>query len=260
MLEFLNMATHDSSVDLKGIAAGASETVLTFAQEIIPRIGTQLESLAITGSCLTGDYIPGRSDINSLLVLREITVAMLDKLAYMGKRFGKKHVRAPLIMTQEYIDRSLDVFPIEFLDIKLIHKTIYGKELFVDLAIDKSMLRLQCERDLKAKLIKLRQGYLSCAGNKKDLTLLLFDTFPGFFPLFRAMLYIAGINKALPILKMDVLTDIESSFAVSIDVLREIHSLKASKKVSLSHEQANRLFNEVYRITHEFSLKMDRIS
>jgi len=254
------MVTYDSSVDPGGITSEASRIILSFTKELIPRIGTRLESLSITGSCLTSDYIPGRSDINSVLVLTEISMDMLDRLASMGKRFGNKHVRAPLIMTREYIERSLDVFPVEFLDIKLIHKTVYGKEMFVDLAIDKSMLRLQCERELKANLIKLRQGYLSCTGNKKALTLLLLETFPGFFPLFRAMLYVTGINKAVPIPKMDVLTGIESSFSVSIDVLREIHALKASKRVSLSHEQATRLFNEVYRITHEFSLKMDRIA
>ena len=254
------MTNHDSITDLNDLETSASGIIRAFAQELIPRIGSQLESLAITGSCLTSDYVPGRSDINSVLILKEISLDILDKLASMGKRFGKKHVRAPLIMTEEYIERSLDVFPIEFLDIKLIHKTIYGKEMFADLAIDKSMFRLQCERELKAKLIKLRQGYLSCAGNKKALTLLLFDTYPGFFPLFRAMLHMVGINKSPSILKADVLTDIESTFAIPIDVLREIHTLKAAKRSSLSHEQVSRLFNEVYRITHEFSLKMDKLS
>ena len=254
------MMNQDISVDLSGLSSHAADPVNAFAREIIPRLHTQIESIAVTGSCLTEDYMPGTSDINSVFVLKEITLPILDILASMGKRYGKKRIRAPLIMTQEYIHRSLDVFPIEFLDIKLIHSTIYGDEMFSLLSIDKPMLRLQCERDLKAKLINLRQRYIACAGNKRALSGLLGDVFPGFFPLFRAMLDIVHINKSPSIRRADVLSDMESTFDMPLDVLQEIDSIRRNKRGSLSHEQVTRIFNEVYRITHEFSLKMDRLS
>ena len=254
------MMNQDISVDLSGLSSHAAVPVDAFTREIIPRLRTQIESIAVTGSCLTEDYMPGTSDINSVFVLKEITLPILDILASMGKRYGKKRIRAPLIMTQEYIHRSLDVFPIEFLDIKLIHSTIYGDEMFSLLSIDKPMLRLQCERDLKAKLINLRQGYIACAGNKRALSGLLGDVFPGFFPLFRAMLDIVHINKSPSIRRADVLSDMESTFDMPLDVLQEIDSIRRNKRGSLSHEQVTRIFNEVYRITHEFSLKMDRMS
>lgn len=254
------MINQDLSIDLSGLPASASPNVRAFVQEIISKIHTQLESIAITGSCITGDYIHGKSDINSVLVLKEITPHVLDMLASMGKRYGKKRIRAPLIMTREYIRGSLDVFPIEFMDIKIIHSTIYGDEMFSHLEIDKSMLRLQCERDLKAKLINLRQGYISCAGKTSALTMLLIDAFPGFFPLFRSMLSLVQINKLPSLPKADVLSDIESTFDTHLDVLKEIQSIRGKKRARLSHEQANRIFNEVYRITHEFSLKMDKLS
>ena len=254
------MINPEVSVNLSGLSSHAADPVGAFAREIISRIRTQLESIAVTGSCLTEDYIPGISDINSVFVLREITLPVLDTIASMGKHYSKKRIRAPLIMTQEYIHRSLDVFPIEFLDIKLIHSTIYGDEMFSQLEIDKSMLRLQCERDLKTKLINLRQGYIACAGKKRALTLLINDAFPGFFPMFRAMLYMVQINKSPSIRKADVLSDMESTFDVPLDVLKEIDSMRRNKRGSLSHEQVRRIFNEVYRITHEFSLKMDKLS
>ncbi len=254
------MVHNDLSLDVSGLSSHAADHVSVFAREIIPSIRTQLESIAITGSCLTQDYIPGTSDINSVFVLKEITLPVLDMIASMGKRYNKKRIQAPLIMTREYIHRSLDVFPIEFLDIKRIHSTIYGDEMFSLLEVDKSMLRLQCERDLKAKLINLRQGYISCAGRKRDLVMLLGDAFPGFFPLFRAMLYIVQINKTPSIRRADVLSEMESTFDMPLDVLREIETVRRKKRGSLSHEQAIRIFNEVYRITHEFSLKMDKLS
>jgi len=254
------MMNPDVSVNVSGLSSHAADPVGAFAREIIPSLRTQLESIAVTGSCLTEDYIPGISDINSVFVFREISLPVLDTLASMGKRYGKNRIRAPLIMTREYIHRSLDVFPIEFLDIKLIHSTIYGDEMFAQLEIDKSMLRLQCERDLKAKLINLRQGYIACAGKKKSLEQLINDAFPGFFPLFRAMLYMVQINTLPSIRKADVISDMESTFDMPLDVLKEIVSIRRNKKGGLSLEQVKRIFNEVYRITHEFSLKMDKLS
>lgn len=254
------MQNQNIPVDLSGLPTNATGHVGMFVSELVSSLDVQLESITITGSCLTGDYIQDKSDINSVLVLKDITLPVLELLGSLGKRYGKKRIKAPLMMTREYISSSLDVFPIEFLDIKLIHKTIYGEDVFSSLEIDDTVLRLQCEHDLKAKLINLRQAYISCAGKTNLLTGLLLDAFPGYFPLFRAMLYLVQTDKHLPILKTDVLADTESLFDIHLDVLREIQSLRSMKRAHLSHEEAGRIFNEVYRITHEFSLKMDTLS
>lgn len=253
------MENQDLRLDLTGLAPPVSEIICAFAREIEAGIHPHLESIAVTGSCLTGDYLPGKSDINSVLVLSQVTLPVLDVIATSGKRYGKKRLRSPLIMTREYIYRSLDVFPIEFLDMKLIHQTIYGIDHFSQLEIDKSMLRLQCERDLKARLINLRQGYLSSAGNHKALTALLLESYNGFFPLFRAMFHLVQIHKQPPVSKSAVLLALESAFDMPMDVLREIQALKEKPRPSLTPAQAHRLFSEVYRITDEFSLKMDKL-
>ena len=92
----------------------------------------------------------------------------LDLLAPLGKKYGKKQIAAPLIMTPKYIDESSDVFPMEFLNIKLLHYPVFGNDIFKNLEISASYLRRQCERELKARLIGLRQGYISAAGDAKS--------------------------------------------------------------------------------------------
>jgi hypothetical protein len=57
----------------------------------------------------------------------------LKFLAPLGKKFGRKRIAAPLIMTPEYIDTSLDVFPIEFFNIQQLHLTVYGDDIWLDL-------------------------------------------------------------------------------------------------------------------------------
>lgn len=244
-------------VDIHPHALGITNS---FTQEMRSLMDTDLVSIAITGSCITGDYVPGSSDINSVVVLREITPSLLEALASSGKHFGRKRLHAPLLMTREYIDRSLDVFPVEFLDIKLLHKTVYGEDIFTDISINKSLLRLQCERDLKSKLINLHQGYISCLGSSRSLKTLLINAYPGFFPLFRAMLFITQISRPPSALKEDVLSDIESSFGQSLDAFREVSRLARKSGFDLDRNKPKDIFNEIYRITYELSLTMDRIS
>lgn len=232
----------------------------SFVQETVAAFPREVISAAATGSCLTGDYVPGKSDINSVLVIREMNPAFLDFLASMGKRYGKKRLRAPLVMTPEYIGRSLDVFPVEFLDIKLIHETIYGDDLFNDLEIGKPLLRLQCERDLKAKLIHLHQGYISCSGGGRGLRALLIDAYPGFFPLLRAMLSIVRTDKTPSLPKASVLTDIEADFGITMEPLREIRALAMKRGFGLDWNTPKTIFTELYRITHDLSLAVDKLS
>lgn len=252
------MEKHTPEIDLSGLAPEVAAVVRPFAEELLAGLSGGIETLALTGSCLTGDYIPGVSDINSVVVLKEIALTELDALSRTFAHFKRKRVRVPLVVTQEYIRRSLDCFPIEFLDLKLFHKTICGPDPFSGLAVDASTLRLQCEHDLKGKLVHLRRGYIACAGKPRDLKALLLEAFPGYFPLLRAMLSLVKKNEAPPAGKASVLIEAESAFNLSLAGLREILALKAEKKwFSSDHRRYSDLFAEVCRITHDLSAAMD---
>ncbi len=245
--------------ELKGIPGEAARVLQPFAQELLSKLSSSLLSLSVTGSCITGDFIPGQSDINSVLVLTQTDQRELDILVSMT-RFKKNRIRSPLIMTEEYIRRSLDVFPIEFLDIKLFHKTLYGADHFGKVAIDKAQLRLQCERDLKAKLIHLQRGYVSCGGRTRMVRALLLEALPGFFALLRSMLFLVQAPKEPPARKADVLMEAEAVYHIPLSSLGEIAALKAGKKFFLNRDQIMGLFKEVYRITNDLSVATDAMA
>ena len=180
--------------NLKDIVA---ERFNPFQEDILANFKNKIHSITITGSALTDDFDPKRSDINSIFVLNKMDLKFLELIAPLGKKYGKKGVSAPLIMTQEYIMSSLDVFPLEFLNIKLLHKTVFGEDLFKDMEINPSDLRLQCERELKVRMIGLRQGYISSAGDKKLLAKMFADSFSGYIPLFKGIILISGKIKYL---------------------------------------------------------------
>jgi hypothetical protein len=221
----------------------AVERFKPFQDEILKRHKDNIHSISITGSSLTDDFDVETSDVNSVLVLHKMDLGFLEVLASLGKTYGKKGISAPLIMTPEYIMHSLDVFPLEFLNIKLIHETLYGEDLFRNLEIGRKDLRLQCERELKVRLIGLRQGYISSMGDAKILSDLFINTITGYFPLFRGVILIFG--KEPPLRNEDVLAVIEDVSGVNTQVFRTVLKQKQQKtKPAIAH--LNAIFKDYY--------------
>jgi hypothetical protein len=245
---------------LDSINPQARGVVSAFLDEALSAFSGDIVAYVLTGSCVTADFVPGKSDINGVLVLKDMCPPCLDSLAAMGRRHGKKGLRAPLIMTPEYIQRSLDVFPMEFLDIKLIHATVYGPELFSNICVSKPLLRLQCERELKAKLIRLLNGYVAAMGKGRELEALLLGAYPGYYPLFRGMLTLAPMNGKPAILKDDVLREMESAFSVPLGCLRDVRAMGHKRGFFHDWSTAKRVFEHLYKATNELSLIMDRIA
>jgi len=227
-----------------------------FLDIVLNKYKDKIHSIHITGSALTEDFNPNTSDINSIIVLNKMDLKFLEDFAPLGKKFGKKQVSSPLIMTPEYIYSSLDVFPIEFLTIKLLHKTIFGEDIFSDLEIKKSDLRPQCERELKVRLIGLRQGYLSSLGNRKFLADGFISSFSGYIPLFRGIILLLGITP--PEKNKEVMTTLYDVSGVNTDVFKTV--LKAKKdKTKLSIEILNSIFEDYYKAIEKLGNITDEI-
>ncbi|MFQ5463683.1 MAG: hypothetical protein ACE5E5_13790 [Phycisphaerae bacterium] len=139
---------------------------VSLAQELA---GSDLISLAVYGTSADDAVDAKRSAIGNVMVLRQVDLILLQKLASHGAKLGKALIRAPLIMTPEYIESSLDTFPLELIEIHQTRLTVFGEDCFAELTFKDADVRLQCERELKTMLIGLRQGLLAAAGRSKAL-------------------------------------------------------------------------------------------
>jgi hypothetical protein len=215
-----------------------------FLEAVLDRYRDIIHSIHIVGSALTPDYDPKTSDINSVIVLDKMDLKFLEGLAPLGKKFGKKGIAAPLIMTPEYIRNSLDVFPIEFSNIKLLHHTVLGEDIFRDVVIEKSDLRNQCERELKVKLISLRQSYISAAGDTKILNRGFIESIVGYIPLFKAIIVLLG--KQAPQKNDEVIDVLEVATGVQMDAFKKV-LIQKKRKAKLSIDQLNLVFEDYYK-------------
>jgi hypothetical protein len=215
-----------------------------FLDRVLNHHRDKLHSIHLVGSVLTQDYDPKISDINSVMVLHQMDLKFLELLAPLGKKYGKKGVAAPLIMTPSYIHKSLDVFPMEFLTIKLCHQTVFGEDIFQDVTIETSDLRQQCERELKVKLIGLRQGYISAAGDKNILARGFIDAIAGYMPLFKGIIFLLG--QKVPRNNSEILSALEEAAGVSTQVFKWILICK-SQQSRPSIDQLNTVFEDYYK-------------
>ncbi len=228
-----NTFTMDT-INLTGLAPAVAKKILPFIEEILKARSSDMHSFHLVGSAVTPDYDERLSDINSVVVMNRMDLTFLSFLAPLGKKHGKKGIAAPLVMTPEYIRNSLDAFPLEFFDFELIHKTVYGGDVLKDIMIAKPSLRLQCEREIKIKLIGLRQGYLSSLGKKKHLAAVLVKSFTGSMPIFRAIIHLLG--KEPPIPRPDVITSLSAATGLETDIFRTILALKYGRIKPSEHE------------------------
>ncbi len=242
---------------LDRLKPAAAERIRPFLQEVVDKFSAKIHSINVTGSGITEDFDPKVSDVNSIVTLKEMDLEFLELIAPLGRKYGKHKVAAPLIMTPEYIRTSLDVFPVEFLNFKLVHATVYGEDILKNLEINRMDLRHQCERELKVKLIWLRQGYISSAGDRKLLTQGFVDSISGYIPLFRGIIVLLG--KEPPVLHADVVTELgnvsDVDTSVFARVLREKH-----EKTRLTIERLNTIFEDYYSVTERLRKIVDEIT
>jgi predicted nucleotidyltransferase len=155
-----------------------------------PAIGPA--SAILYGSAARGDYIEKTSDLNLILVLEDLSPARLDAVAPAVRHWMKRGHPAPRLFSPALIRASADVFPIEFLDIREAHVVLHGRDPFAGLEIRPDHLRLQCEREIKEKLMLLREGYVAVQGEAGAVRRLLVSSYPAFAALFRGCLRLLG--------------------------------------------------------------------
>jgi hypothetical protein len=238
---------------LRDVVAGK---VRPFFEEVLEGYGANMHSIHVVGSALTGDFDERTSDVNSIFVLKDMDLKFLEMLAPMGKKYRKSRVSAPLIMTPAYIESSRDVFSIEFLNFRLVHLSVYGEDILSPIRIEHADLRHQCEREIKVKLIGLRQGYISNLGDARAVTEALVSSITGYIPLFRGIIVLSG--KEPPVLHADVLRTLKDATGVDCGVYEKVLREKR-EKVKLSKLEVDALFERYYAATEKLGKVIDEI-
>jgi len=167
------------------------ERIVTEAgAELAAVFGPALRTTVLYGSAESPDFRPDRSDVNLAVVADPVSFAHLQHVAQWYARWRSERVAAPLLLNSSDLTRSLDVFPLEILDIQARHRTLAGEELFTGLVVAAGNVRLECEREAKGKLVRLRALYLELAGSTVEIRELMIDSRKTFLHVMRGLLFL----------------------------------------------------------------------
>jgi predicted nucleotidyltransferase len=194
-----------------------------FVQRLIDVVGPQLESVLLYGSAARGDFAENASDLNVIVVTNDLGPETLEKLSKPILEWERRQP-GPRLFTRQMLADAADVFPIELLEILRQRVVLHGPDPLVDVVVRPQLLRVQCERELREKMMRLREAYIDSFSNARQLKGLLINSYTTFLAVFRGCLNLLG--EASPIRNQDVLekfckfADLDRSPFDEVDRLR----------------------------------------
>jgi hypothetical protein len=138
----------------------------------------------------------GPDEAHLIVVARDLEPATLRALAAPCRWWLDRAGVWPRLLTPQLIKNSLDVFPIEMLELSQRRRVLHGRDPFVDLEVSPAALRVQCERELREKLMRLREAYVE-HHNERAMRGLLAASLASFTRIFRACLVLLGETPPL---------------------------------------------------------------
>ena len=235
----------------------APEEILgEFADDVKKIYGEELISIILFGSGARGEYKPKASDLNFAIVLEDNSPSELAKFYKQNAKWRKRNVSTPVFFTESYITSSLDTFPVEFLEMQRAYNLVEGKDVLADLQFSKENLRLQCERELKGKLLHLRQSFLESRARIKNLSALIKKSLTAFAPVFRAVLYTVGVQA--PEKTEELLAVVSEHFDLDTDLFKHLFQISQGRK-KVDKEEINRLFDRYVEEIDKCAHKIDQL-
>ncbi|MEW6326641.1 MAG: hypothetical protein AB1487_03475 [Thermodesulfobacteriota bacterium] len=163
-----------------------------------------------------------------LVVLTDRGIGRPARAFDVVHKWHKKGLPTPLLLSKSYIGASLDTFPLEFMAFQKSYHVEYGEDVLQSLTFDKANVRLQCEREIKGKLLLLRRRYLETRGKGKDIRQLIAISLPSFIMVFYGLLYVLG--REVPFAEDEIISQLTDALKLDRELFMTLLRVKEGKK------------------------------
>ena len=225
---------------IEGLSDETQKLLQTYVKEVKGVFGEQLEGLLLYGSAARGEFLPGRSNLNILLLVSSYDSAVLKQYSALHRQWSKEQIVVPLFLTEEELRMSAAVFPLEFLEIQEQHRVLGGRDPFIGFHMKADRLREAVVQGLMSHLLRLRQRYVEGGGSDDATTILLPLSIASTLPLLR------GVQRLLgrPVLSQSdaVIKDVAEHLNLDLHGLMDALLLKRGQ-ISPGPQEVPRLFD-----------------
>ena len=230
--------------------------VAAYCGKVLSVLGSAVKSISAFGSATGPDFIPGRSNVNLVIVVADLSPDVLTGMLEIVKWGAKKRIVPPLLLTPEYIATSLDVFPIEFEEIKTGQVLLLGDDHFSSIEVAPEHIRLECESQLKSAALRTRQAYLEVGLARKGAERVLHTSLTSMIPVLRAMLGLKGVE--VPRRKLDVVKTVGEVFGIDAGPLVAVLKDKAGDE-KIDGKAAGEVLSSYIGIIEDLAGKVDQL-
>jgi hypothetical protein len=214
-----------------------------FIDDLRSTHGKNLSSVVLYGSAAAGDFVPTQSDYNILIALHKIGPADLRNAHACVREWVRLGNPVPVYFTVSELQNAADVFPIEFHQMSLARKVLFGPDVLAGLEISDKFLRLQAEYELRSKLIQLRRQYIPASTSVDGLKRLMAESLSSFAALFRAVLILKGLDP--PTTKHEIVALTAQQLKIDGTPFEKIFNIRENNPAPVLDEtSANILFGE----------------
>lgn len=204
-----------------------------FCNQIRVSLADELVSAIVYGDAIRNPETPS-ANVNVMIVLKSMTVANLNNLAGPVQKARRSAGLVPLILTEDDLHSSTDVFPIKFINMQRHHRVLVGKDLLAGLVVGVEHLRLRCEQEIKNLMLRLRSFYIQNAQRPKIIRNTLTTARSALLTSFSALLILK--NEPVPDSDVELIDKVAELFAFNVDSLKAVVELNQQ-----SHVDADRV-------------------
>lgn len=163
-----------------------------FTEELKNKLGDNLASIIAFGSQANVD--DAKNNLNLMIVTNTLNAENLLAISKPVQKWVKQKNPIPVIMNKDEWYSSFDVYAIEYSDIRDNYRIVYGEDLIPSISINKYFLRLQCESELKALLLKYKNEFLLNIKSDREMKRILDHVIKTLLVIFRAILRLHDWN------------------------------------------------------------------
>lgn len=225
---------------IEGLPDDTQRLLGRYGQEVKAAFGDRLEGLLIYGSAVRGEFLPGRSNLNLLLVMTHMDAAALTLYGPIHKRWGKEQIVVPLFLLRRELSVLSARFPLEFLEIQEHHRVLGGLDPFVGFRIDIGGLREEVLQGLAGNVLRLRQRFVEGGGTNDSVTILLPLSVTSMLPLLRGLQRL--MQWPVPLLADAVIQDVATRLSLDLQALHDALLLKRGQ-ITPGPAEVPRLFD-----------------
>lgn len=187
-------------------------------------LGSRLKSIFVFGSQANTNEAVLKNNVDLFIILDTLKSDDLTALYPLTKAWIALDNPCPMVMGKEEFTAMADVFAIEYTDMKWNYQVIYGSDLLNDINVNYFDLRLQCERELKSLILRVRNFYLENGRSRSAILRAVDNIARTVVVIFRALLRLKNISPS--VYKHDVVEQLGSVMKFDKVFFRKLIELK----------------------------------